>query len=150
LVDFSEYLLKSSYIFFLKPGQINKFIAKRINGYIIDFNEEFFYQEPQDKHILSKLHQTSYIKLLPESEVIIKSLIEFIYNEYLLENYCSNLLRAYLKALLINLVRGAENTLTLQNSNSDVERVTSFQFSVIFLKYLDWYYLLAAMCYRPS
>lgn len=123
LIDFSEYSLKSNHIFFLKPGQINKFTSETVKGYIIDFNEEFFYREPQDKLILSELHQTPYIKLLPESEATIRSLIGLIYNEYLLKNYCSNLLRAYLKALLINLVRGVENTPNLPNISSDIERV---------------------------
>ena len=62
-------------------------------------------------------------KLLPQHEVAVSSLIELIYNEYLLEACCSNLLRAYLKALLINLTRGIESAPELPNSNHDLERV---------------------------
>ncbi|HEY9644126.1 MAG TPA: AraC family ligand binding domain-containing protein, partial [Coleofasciculaceae cyanobacterium] len=82
LVDFSKYSLESNHIFFLKPGQINKFTSREMKGHVIDFNEAFFYQESQDKHILAKLHQTPHIKLVPENEAAISSLIELIYNEH--------------------------------------------------------------------
>ena len=65
LVDFSEYSLESNHILFLRPGQINKFISEETKGYLIDFNEDCFCHESQDKYILSKLYQTPYIKLLP-------------------------------------------------------------------------------------
>ena len=102
LIDFQEYSLNSRGVFFLKPDQINKFASKNLAGYIIEFNELFLCQEPQDRAALGKLCQLNYFQLNSELESTVKKLLVLLYKEYLSEDSNSDLVRTYLKAVIIN------------------------------------------------
>lgn len=125
LIDFQEYSLSSRTIFFIKPGQINKFISDEIAGYVVEFNEEFFHQEPQDRLILAKFNQFHTIELSHRDEIVIGTLLDLIRDEYIAEDHNLRLVRTYLKALVINLSRALKKLPEPSAHDSDSERVAN-------------------------
>ncbi|PZO43940.1 MAG: hypothetical protein DCF17_05235 [Shackletoniella antarctica] len=122
LIDFQEHSLDSHAVFLLKPDQVNKFASKNLAGYIIEFSEPFLCHEPQDRVVLEKLCQSNHFQLNSSVESAVRKLLALLYQEYLSEDSRSDLIRTYLKAIIINLSKVLKSA-DLAIYDGDTERI---------------------------
>ncbi len=119
-IDFIPYKIKNNSIFFMRPGQVHELVLKSGSaGYLMQFKKDFYSSNDRELRILlskasSKNHR------LPDSETFNKLflIIKNIFKESVdkKEKY-SEVIKANLKILLIELVRYQEN---------DIDKETAF------------------------
>lgn len=140
-VDFNEFTLKRSGLFFLSPGQVLSVEAEKVKtAYLISFNREFYCVETHGKEIacngvlFNNVHRATFLQLQEGEETTFKHWITQIINELSNPGKAHrDLLDTYLRMLLIEALRINESHQPLPSPPQD----NSSQLAADFIALVD-------------
>ena len=126
-IDFQEFHIKGSGLFFLSPGQVLTVQSEALkSGYQITFNREFYCVETHGKEIacngvlFNNVHRATFLQLEPGEEVFFCQLVEQMIQE--LENpgkAHQDLLETYLRMFLIEALRKQDKQAAVPNAKTE-------------------------------
>lgn len=127
-IDFNQYPITPNSLHFVSPGQVHAWeLAEDVTGYAVIFTHEFFSMGLQDKYTLSELplfysvNTDTVVHVNEQQAVRFNDLFERIEREYqasLIDR--DDMLRAYLRILLIEAKRLCSPTEITENTKSGV------------------------------